>query len=158
MLKRRNQYCWPPITGAGSRCQNVSFALWTDSTGCGEARHPVAHALDSDPRGRSHQQHDMCCVHIFCSVFHSSTIFSWHWFCDLLRSYWCIRKRVPSFFVKRRSITSVNTLAAAISAAMAVHALNGTAILLSVIHCSLSTALITIQHPLLPSIFLLPSQ
>ena len=53
-------------------------------------------------------------------------------------------------FVESTTTTSVNTLTLKIPPA---NAFNGTAILVIVIHFSLSTALITIPHPLLPSHF-----
>ena len=63
-----------------------------------------------------------------------------------------------TIFSKSKSKTSVQTRAPAFSVAMAVHAFSGTAILLIVLHFSLSTTLITIPHPMLPSSFSLPSQ
>ena len=53
-----NLCCWPPITGAGSRCQNTSFewAVWKH--GLGNARHLASHALDGDPGAR------LVCNHI----------------------------------------------------------------------------------------------
>ena len=57
-----------------------------------------------------------------------------------------------------KSKMPVRTLAPAIFAAMAVQVFNGTAILLIVIHVSLSTPLITTPHPHRPSVFVVPSQ
>ena len=59
-LRGGNQYCWPPVTSAGSRCHNMSFG----------PDHPVSRALDGDPRGKSHTKqsspfnHTPLCVFI----------------------------------------------------------------------------------------------
>ena len=33
-----NLYCWPTVTGAGGRCQNMGFELLSESAGCEHAR------------------------------------------------------------------------------------------------------------------------
>ena len=59
-LRGGNQYCWPPVTSAGSRCHNMSFG----------PDHPISRALDGDPRGKSHTKqsspfnHTRLCVFI----------------------------------------------------------------------------------------------
>ena len=59
-LRGGNQYCWPPVTSAGSRCHNMSFG----------PDHPVSRALDGEPRGKSHTKqsspfnHTRLCVFI----------------------------------------------------------------------------------------------
>ena len=56
-----------------------------------------------------------------------------------------------NFLSNKKSRASVNALVPAISADMTVHTFNDTAILLIVIHFSLSTTFVTTPHPLLSS-------
>ena len=60
-----------------------------------------------------------------------------------------------NFFIQQQVETPANMLAPAVFTAVAVPTFKDTAILLIVIQLSLSTALLTIPHPLLPSSFVL---
>ena len=56
-------HTWPPITDAGSRCQNLCSGIGTENTSCGNVCIRVSRALDDDPRGKTHAQHSTSCGH-----------------------------------------------------------------------------------------------
>ena len=79
------EYTWPPITGAGSNCQNMRAGLAAENPICGNACLQVSHALDDDPRGNTITQlwkSFFSCLRSSCeSVVHVYFLISlMHWF------------------------------------------------------------------------------
>ena len=153
-----NQYCWPPITGAGNRCQNM----------CLKAQAAKPHATlfrtrsTATPRDATIRQPSQfgcsSCINLFSSSYvtrHILLFFIHHLIIRLTHSVTV--STFIYFFENKFKNFSLNTCSCCL-VAFVLHAFSGAAFLLIVVQFSPSTALITIPQPLLPSYYLLPSQ
>ena len=136
----------------------------SENTSCGNTCHKFSYARDDDHQSKSHPQQKKHTPHNTTNAiririltflerrpFHiSNQLYDIvDTLADGFHANGCLRTKSK---IPRRTLTTTT------SEATTVHILKNTAILLIVIHLSLSTTLITTLQPLLPSILVLPSQ
>ena len=67
-LRWSSLYTWPPITGAGSSCQNMSSSLVIANTSSGDVWLQVSNALNFEPKSRTKAMHSISCGRSFLSI------------------------------------------------------------------------------------------